>query len=166
MSETTTKQKWNQKTREYDSYPVPKIISEYNKCHTFVDKVKSSVSRNCNLHKSRRAWRVKLNVWFYALLWDCFLFFKYSQKKKSSYTFRNFLTQVVHQLRTSKIVKFENSKAQKIVFHTLQPAKKQGRCLQCKKNTRRCCMDCSSSPLLHEGICNLTYHNNSVIITK
>ena len=79
--------------------------------------------------------------------------------------FRDYITTVTSQIRTCRtpgsriMVSDTNSSNMVVILHPLITALKTNRCKVCKKNAYKTCDVCKDHPHLHEGLCNLKYHN-------
>jgi hypothetical protein len=166
--------RYNKKLKCMERQEAPMVINLYRRNHGFVDRRKQIESHVRNKQRALYAWRSKLNNIFYVLLSNCYVWFKSVKKFEKKYSFPLFLRNLLPQLReqhkntfytNTPIISNDNHS---IVYHPLSNEGNRGKCEICGKWIRRECLICKKPTgkvfFLHEGVCNLKFHNPNINI--
>lgn len=165
--------------REYDKklkaeveFRIPKVVTMYRKLHGSVDKRKQYESYVKSEIRQKYEWRSEMNDYLYALLTNAFIYYKNAKKLGKKYIIKIFVFKLCVQIRkvkaTSKRVLsvIRNQSRKKIVYHRLTGYGGRTDCVVCKKQGRLMCDICPEKPCLHDGLCNLKYHNPNISIDE
>jgi len=171
MTAPSSRKIWNKSEKQMKEVFYLKIISEYNKNHQFVDRLKQRIKYIGNPFRARRAWRAEFNSMIYILLNNCYVWF--TSVTGRNLNFREFILKTINQIRTPKISQSSHNQlnlnmpqnSNTITYHKLKSSFSKSKCIVCKKRTRRMCSICNPTIVaLHEGYCNLVFHNPGIVI--
>ena len=187
-----TVKRWSKEDKQWNTVAAPGWLQIYRDTHGYVDHLRNVTSRVHFPFRHSYGWRVRLNGWIEMLTSNSYRYWMAINKLvwmktiiliyKSEISYGQYVQALVQQLRTADNLEYswkrkrdksrqakmqqavELASATSIKFSALIaiPSHSRDYCSQCKKSrVSKKCPCCNV--ILHEGACNILFHNKNLI---